>query len=144
MITLSYVSCASHRFSNDELISLLQECHQNNQKHHITGLLLYNGAGTFLQVLEGDADIIDRLYMGIASDKRHHRVNCIHRNDIEKRNFPDWKMGFRNLASHPLNNLDGFSDFMEAEDSIEFLTTHSDFAMTMLKHFKSTSEEILI
>jgi hypothetical protein len=53
-------------------------------------------------------------------------------------------MGFRNLANTPLNHMDGFSDFMHADDSVNYLLENTGFASTMLKHFKNTSQEILL
>jgi hypothetical protein len=144
MITLSYISCATHRFDDDELIDLLKHCHTHNSQANISGLLLYNGASTFLQVLEGDEEQIDKLYLSISTDKRHKRVNCIHRKEITQREFPDWKMGFRNLATAPLTHMEGFSDFMHADDSVNYLLENTGFASTMLSHFKSTSQEILL
>jgi hypothetical protein len=144
MITLSYISCASHRFNNDELLSLLNECHKHNSQANISGLLLYNGASTFLQVLEGDEETIDKLYLNISTDKRHKRINCIHRKRINAREFPDWKMGFRNLSTAPQHQIEGFSDFMHADDSVNYLLENTGFAKTMLSHFKNTSKEILL
>ncbi|MGS2717874.1 BLUF domain-containing protein [Eionea flava] len=143
-ITLSYISCAKHRFSDDELLALLEHCHAHNSQHNISGLLLYNGASTFLQVLEGEQDIVEQLYLRISTDKRHHRVNCILKKAIEKRDFPDWKMGFRNLSKTPLLNIEGFSNFMQASDATSYLSENASFANTMLKHFKNTSQEILL
>lgn len=144
IITLSYISCARHRFSDDKLIALLEHCHSHNSKHNISGLLLYNGASTFLQVLEGEQDIVEQLYLRISTDKRHHRVNCISKKAIKERDFPDWKMGFRNLSKTPLTHIEGFSGFMQASDATSYLSEHAGFANTMLKHFKNTSQEILI
>lgn len=143
-ITLSYISCAKHRFSDDELLALLEHCHVHNSQHDISGLLLYNGASTFLQVLEGEQDIVEQLYLNISKDKRHHRVNCILKKSIKERDFPDWKMGFRNLSKNPLLDIAGFSNFMQANDATDYLSKHTGFAHTMVKHFKNTSQEILL
>ncbi len=144
MISLSYVSCATQRFSNDELSNLLKKCHHHNNQHEISGLLLYNGAGTFLQTLEGDAEVVDALYARIKADSRHQRVNCIHRKEIEERDFPNWKMGYRNLSNVPIDSLSGFSDFMQSQESDQYLIENASFAQNMLSYFKHKSNEIVL
>jgi len=144
MINLSYVSCAKERFSDEQLSDLLKKCHQYNSQHNITGLLLYNGAGTFLQALEGDPKVIDKLYNNIQHDPRHHRVNCIHRKEISARDFPNWKMGFRNLSNIPVTSLTGFSAFMQTEESDQYLIENSSFAQNMLGYFKQKSNEVVL
>lgn len=93
-------------------------------------------------MLEGDEEQIDKPYLSMITDKRHKRVNCVHRKEIAQHDFPDWKMGFRNLSSMPLQHIEGFSDFMHADDSVNYLLKNTGFASTMLKHFKKKYQEI--
>lgn len=144
MIALSYVSCATQRFSNDDLLSLLKICHKSNSALDISGLLLYNGKGTFVQVLEGDAEKVDELYLKISSDPRHKRINCIYRKAIEKRDFSNWKMGFRNLSNESMEHIEGFSSFMDASDTEGYLLDNSEFVSTIFSHFKNLSQEVII
>lgn len=144
MIALSYVSRASHRFDNQQLTELLTHCHRVNGQKNITGLLLYNGSGTFLQVLEGEQETIEKLYLSICSDKRHSRVNCISRKLVPQRNFPDWKMGFRNLVNEPINSMSGFSDFMQTDDKEDYLSKNPSMVDSMLLHFKNKSNEVAL
>jgi hypothetical protein len=60
MIQVSYISRSSHPMSAAELLSILMSSRENNQASGITGMLLY-GNGTFLQVIEGEDAVIDRL-----------------------------------------------------------------------------------
>jgi len=41
---------------------MLSVSRKNNQAHEITGLFLYNCYGTFIQVLEGDSNVVKPLY----------------------------------------------------------------------------------
>lgn len=144
MIALTYVSSATKRFTDEELSSLLKTCHHFNTISNISGLLLYNHSGTFLQILEGDAENVEAIYEKITADTRHQRVHRISRKDITEREFPDWKMGFRNLSNTPLNHINGFSDFMESEKPADYLLKEASFAKEILTHFKNTSNEVVL
>lgn len=143
MISLCYVSSANKRFDNDELVNLLHSCHENNSQQNITGLLLYNGQGTFIQTLEGEENTVVPLYEKIKADSRHSRVNCISKNTIEERNFPNWKMGFRRLDKESVGNIQGFSDFMEQKDSNSYLSDKPHLVQSLLSHFKNKSNELI-
>lgn len=142
MIGLSYVSCATHHFTHDELVDLLKVCHRNNEKQGITGLLLYNGKGTFIQLLEGDEETVLNTYNAIKSDPRHKRITCISTEKITQRSFGQWKMGFRNTANINVSNVNGFSEFMEGADTSESFIHNSSMAHQLLSYFKGKSNEL--
>lgn len=83
MIRLCYISSSVGRPESDALVKILKECHANNGPRNITGLLLYNGKGTFLQALEGEPKAVDSLFEHIRKDNRHERVACIRPADRE-------------------------------------------------------------
>ncbi len=143
MISICYVSSAVERLNQDQLINLLRECHENNRQHQITGMLLYNGFGTFIQVIEGEENEVDRLYANIRRDDRHQRVNLLRRVSVDQRDFPDWEMGFSNLDKVSPMELEGFSDFMQRNDQVAYLQTNRNFAFALLAHFKTTSRQLL-
>lgn len=142
MISLSYVSSATSRPSDDDLMALLKTAHRMNASLKITGLLLYNGKGTFIQVLEGDDEVVDELYAKIKQDERHVRVHCIARKQIDARQFSDWRMGFRYLSRETVVGVDGFSEFMAQEDGAEYLLENASFAEKMLGYFRQSSGEL--
>jgi hypothetical protein len=144
MIAITYVSAATDRFTNQQLLSLLKQAHRHNGANNITGLLLYNNAGTFLQVLEGEPEVVDALYNSIMKDPRHKRINKISRKTITERTFPHWKMGFRNITNMDISNIDGYSNFLQDSNSSDFLTKNANFSLSLLNHFKKKSEEILL
>lgn len=137
MIELVYVSRASSRYFSEQLVKLLSKARRNNTNINITGLLLYDGFGTFIQALEGAEQDVDALFAKIKLDPRHSRVNILWRKEIAQRGFPDWKMGFRDISETPPLELDGFSNFLQKEDQNDYLITHPGFALDMLTHFKS-------
>lgn len=143
MIRLCYISSSVGRPEADVLVKLLKECHANNGPRHITGLLLYNGKGTFLQALEGESNAVDSLFERIRKDNRHERVTCISRRPIESRNFPAWKMGFRNLATESVSYTEGYSDFLEADGGGAFWAQNDSVANALLSHFKESADELV-
>jgi len=139
MFSLCYVSAASTHMSKEQLLELLDTCQKNNTAIGVTGLLLYNGHGTFIQVLEGEQAVIEDLYNKIQKDNRHHRVNCIGKKAIEQRSFPNWSMGFKSLDEENVSSVPGFSDFMNSDDSSDYAASHSSFAFSLLSYFKESS-----
>lgn len=85
-----YISTAQD-LSREQVEGILQTCARNNVAHGVTGLLLYNGRN-FLQLLEGDKDVLDRLMASIEVDPRHAGVAMIHKGEVEARVCPDWAM----------------------------------------------------
>jgi hypothetical protein len=137
MIELIYVSKASERFTDEALNNLLSDARKSNSNMGITGLLLYDGKGTFIQVLEGEKSIIETLYKKIEKDTRHSRTNILWRKDIEERGFPDWKMGYRNINDMDTSIVTGFSDFLQQNKNHDYVLTNPGFVLNMLTHFKS-------
>lgn len=140
MIELIYVSKATKRYNEQELTNMLTQFRSNNTINNITGILLYNGRGTFLQLLEGEQDLIEALYSKIVIDKRHSRANCLNKTTIDKRSFPDWKMGFARLSKESVVGIEGYSDFLDSQDSVSFLINAPEFTGDLLGYFKQSAK----
>ena len=67
-----------------------------NSSNNITGCLIYTKS-IFMQVLEGEKKVVDRLYRRIEKDKRHFNVQLMHTADTDKRVFPKWAMAYLGL-----------------------------------------------
>ena len=67
---LVYISSATWLMSDEELAALLMECRTNNERLQVTGMLLYK-EGNFIQVLEGEQETVEQLYIKIRADVRH-------------------------------------------------------------------------
>jgi hypothetical protein len=100
LLTIVYVSSARREFQPGELLALLEQCRRRNASLGITGLLLHVG-GNFMQALEGPAAEVDARFERIARDPRHAMVTKIVRLPIERRLFPGWPMGFREIRKLP-------------------------------------------
>ncbi|HKO50089.1 MAG TPA: BLUF domain-containing protein [Polyangiaceae bacterium] len=110
MYQVIYSSAATTPFSDAELASLLLRARTNNLRLGVSGLLLHH-AGSFLQVLEGDRAVLERLFATIRLDRRHNRVVKLLEREVAERHFADWKMGFVSMGNL-VQALPGFSDYL--------------------------------
>lgn len=110
LIQCIYASAASRVFHIDELAELLQVARDTNAKLGLTGMLLH-AEGSFFQVLEGRADVVDALYAKIERDQRHDQVTLVIREPIPKRCFDAWTMGFHKVSREELAGMSGTNDF---------------------------------
>lgn len=91
---LVYTSTASVFFSEEALRGALGSWRATNARLGVTGVLLY-GEGQILQVLEGEAATVQKLFATIAADLRHHGVSKLADGPSPGRAFADWSMKFR-------------------------------------------------
>jgi hypothetical protein len=96
LVRIMYISRARHRMTNGELEDMLAGARLRNEKHGITGLLVYD-AGNFAQVLEGPKSAIERLLVNIARDPRHDEYGLVSEGAVEERYFAGWAMDWANL-----------------------------------------------
>ena len=109
MYRIIYLSSASKLLSDDELNYLLKSSKIKNKKYNITVLLLYID-GDFLQVIEGEKQDVLNLFELIKRDERNRSIICVFNENVEKRQFPDWLMGFSQLTYHNLQKMDSFEN----------------------------------
>ncbi|MBN2595460.1 BLUF domain-containing protein [Labilibaculum sp.] len=116
LIHIVYLSYSSKELSENELNDLLAVIRRKNEIQNITGLLLYNDEA-FIQVIEGDREMINKIFDLICKDTRHTNVLKLLEEPITKRAFPDWSMGFRKISKEQNMQLPGYSDFMQNKHS---------------------------
>jgi uncharacterized Fe-S cluster-containing MiaB family protein len=107
-----YASASSRPFSSNQLTDLLAKARANNRTLAVTGLLLYH-RGSFLQVLEGEASVVNTLYDRITKDPRHHRCIVVKRSTVVQRSFADWSMGFVEVSAAVAKGLEGFNTVLQ-------------------------------
>jgi hypothetical protein len=117
LIQCIYASAAGRVFDTEELTELLQVARDNNAKLGLTGMLLY-AEGSFFQVLEGPAEVVDALYVKIGRDERHGQMTLIIREPIPKRCFDAWTMGFYNVSREELAGISGVNDFFSKDRGV--------------------------
>lgn len=92
-----YVSLASEEMSSQQLEALLTYCRLQNEKSQVTGVLIYHQR-EFLQLLEGEADMVTALFEQIEFDQRHQQVYKIWDGPISERSYARWSMAFVDQA----------------------------------------------
>lgn len=129
LVQLIYLSNSTHFDSEQALQALLKKARRNNSRLDVTGMLLYHN-GTFLQVLEGEASVVDQLYHRIKQDERHRACMIVARLQLEAREFGKWSMAFQKPEG---GLLAGFSGFMNDYRSYDADRLQSEAYKLMLK-----------
>lgn len=106
--------------TEQDLDALLDECRRLNTEYGISGMLLYfetafhlAAEGRFIQVIEGEKTDIDHLFANISADSRHSNITLLNRQDITRRDFKDWTMGFQAVAVSRPDRKDAFFELSE-------------------------------
>jgi hypothetical protein len=96
MFCLVYKSKAISNLSLTQIELLLEKARLFNSANNISGCLLYY-EGEFIQYLEGNQIKVLKLFDKISLDKRHTKVQLLSHGQIEKREFNNWSMAFKNV-----------------------------------------------
>jgi hypothetical protein len=104
---LIYQSSPSVAIAPTYLQQLLPTWRASNHAATISGLLLYGEEGV-MQVLEGPADQVHKMYERIARDQRHYNVSVLADYAVPTRAFAQWSMGFVHLEAPDLSRLAGY------------------------------------
>lgn len=106
-----YVSLASQKMAQAELLALLDQAKVHNEAHGITGLLMYHRQ-EFLQLLEGERDEVEALYATICRDQRHQQVYSMWEGPVPARSFDRWAMGFVSPDDAALRERPGYDSVL--------------------------------
>lgn len=127
LTSLTYFSAATVPFSRGDLLNLLDQSRERNAEVGITGMMLFHDAH-FVQVLEGPDEHVRATFARICQDTRHRSIHVELEDSVEERMFPDWSMGFRDVADGSAEEIAGFSALFrqvrEGEDSLGDQPTH--------------------
>jgi len=104
LIELIYASETPEPIDMEGVRALLDHSRKNNAALNVTGLLCYDHK-QFLQIIEGEMDVILDLFHDIQADPRHTNVRILYEGDIEARAFSDWKMAYEPFPSGLLPTL---------------------------------------
>ena len=143
MIQVSYVSRLSQPMSSEQLLALLMQCRDNNAAQGVTGMLLY-GNGTFLQVIEGDAPVIDGLVEKIWADPRHAEKKLLHRREISRREYADWSMAFERISDEGFWSVEGLKDFSARDFNYDYLVGHQPLVSALMDRYREPHYDQLI
>lgn len=88
---LVYRSHSTDHVSEVDLEKITSDSLTFNERHNITGVLLFDGK-YFFQVLEGESEYVDALFEHIKADSRHSNVMKVTEIVVHKRDFGDWHL----------------------------------------------------
>lgn len=129
-----YISQAVRKMSSDDLSAIHNTAKTNNAPLDVTGSLFYNG-GWFLQVLEGPASTLEKLYKKIELDPRHKNSRILYNEPANFRTFPRWNMNMTNLDDRQADKYDELVEVLQAAQAGRKIGSASP-AVTLLKIFK--------
>lgn len=126
-----YISAATQQFSSEELAELLAKARENNTENGVSGLLVYH-QGSFLQILEGPADAVEKTLDIIASDPRHTNIRILFKDQVEAPEYEEWSMGFVDPTG-AAQVIDGFVGY---NGKLDALTIDPSRAKKIVRKFK--------
>jgi hypothetical protein len=88
---LIYKSQYSEPITQKLLQSIEAASVKNNEAVGVTGILIGNKTG-FMQVLEGENQVVNQLFHRICMDERHQAIELISFDQIVERQFSSWSM----------------------------------------------------
>ncbi|WP_047249799.1 BLUF domain-containing protein [Chromobacterium subtsugae] len=91
LVRLIYCSRAQQPIDQALVDDILSASRKHNPAQGITGLLCYS-KDIFMQVLEGSRSHVNRLYLKLARDDRHHSLTLLSFHEIGQRKFANWSM----------------------------------------------------
>lgn len=92
LIQLTYASRSSRALGPADVKDILGTSQRNNAAVGVTGALCLAN-GIFLQQLEGDRDVVNKVYLRILKDARHSEPAILDFGEIASRRFGNWNMG---------------------------------------------------
>ena len=127
-----YASQASMAFPPETLLELLTFCRRANPRAELSGLLVFRD-DTFLQLLEGPAERVTRVYEKICVDPRHHDIRLLADRQVEERYFPDWSMGFEEVNEVALISWPGLSHVLQPPRTSAEWSAQPDLALAFFE-----------
>ena len=132
-IQLIYLSDLSPG-QEDQLPDILATSVRRNGEDGITGMLLYAG-GNIMQVLEGEETAVRRTYERISRDPRHRNLELLSEETITRRDFADWRMGYRHLDADVAQRVPRFAPFFKVGFKLDAIQARPGIARDMLVFF---------
>ena len=137
MHELFYCSMATREMQDADILDLLEVSREKNSRLEVTGLLVYQKrTREFMQILEGEKQVIFDLLETIKADERHRSLKLVYNGEIPERSFKNWSMGFADLESVDKSKLEGVSEFLEKGYTHELIQNEPSHAILLMETFK--------
>jgi hypothetical protein len=128
MYYIVYSSYATQPFDDERLKDLLIQSRDKNSSIGITGMLFYFD-DKFIQLIEGEEQVVKELSDKIAKDNRHEYFVILKEGEIVDRYFADWSMGFKSIDP---NNFVAVEQFKDLNSSTNLETNSFVYLMNIL------------
>ena len=135
LIQLAYVSTSCEHFAPEELSVIVQRFDEWNEANGVTGMLVYKDE-TFLQVIEGTIETINKLFDKILLDPRHINIYTIYISEIKEREFGNWGMTYLVPDIDELVVVDEACDYIKNGKVSRRLFENDIRSHKLLLHFK--------
>lgn len=99
---ITYYSSAKAGLEKADITAILDTAKDFNAKNEITGCLVHY-KHQFIQVLEGEKAVVEKLLSRIKNDRRHSHLYVISQAEKEERTFSNWTMAYRQLSDQEAN-----------------------------------------
>ena len=133
MIDLIYFSVPNQGLKPEDIPNILKSARDFNSKNNITGCLLHHN-NQFLQILEGEKEIVLDLFDSIKKDKRHSNVILIAQDNKSGRTFSDWSMAFHEFDGDELSKKIFSANFVSFLETAKNPTLVMDLFSAIAKH----------
>lgn len=117
---LIYSSMATEIMPKSKLYKILVQARTANALKDVTGLLVFVD-GLFLQVLEGEREVVTALMKKIEGDPRHKDVKIISDSDVSSRTFAAWRMAYVTPSAKELATWAGLRNTTTVEATLGML-----------------------
>jgi len=116
---ITWSSVISPGFSPARLNEIIAPARRNNERSHISGMLVFNGS-QFLAIHEGHVADLDALWCRLLGDTRHAGVFRIGDEACGRRMFPDWMMGYTcdGKVGHQIDALRALATKIDREPAV--------------------------
>ena len=139
MHELFYCSMATREMQDADILDILNVSREKNTRLEVTGLLVYQKrTKEFMQILEGEKQVIFDLLDTIKADDRHQSLYLVYDCEVQERNFKNWTMAFADLDSVDKSKLEGVSEFLEKGFTHELLREKPSYATVLIDTFKKS------
>jgi hypothetical protein len=133
LYNLFYCSLAKEDISRDDILDILKFSRRNNEKIEITGILVYwKKTNQFLQLLEGEENLILNLYYRICMDNRFSISKIIYQEKFLEREFKGWTMKFKSIDEIDTSDIDGILKFSKISFTNEKIKVSHSIAINRI------------
>ncbi len=131
MYTILYTSKEKCELGFKEIESMLLTARVFNHANGITGCLIHH-KGSFIQLIEGEKDVVQNLYDKIKKDKRHYQIRELFSGLSIERLFKNWYMVDDDIYSSYKFSITKKELFKKVTDSTNLIPNYSGSPLYIL------------